>query len=409
MAKKQPARSRKTLEPSLTGDDSTELQIILDRLSVQSPEGESFQNWLLSLRRALEGRERLVAALLQALSRQPTDAGFRAFLGLKDLVAEKSCVKIVKQAGYRFSQKGYGLETEGEDAEPVVLVAPEVRTAQAHMAVGPVGLIFLTALVSTSPALNPVCISAYFEERLSPLAVKCSTTTAKLYRELIQKMNGSYRFPFCEIPVRHAALLFREMGEWGGGLPPTADAGRASRLLRAFETPGRPAYAHELMEAVENPEAEMRRLDLGPLSELIPWNYLLFSREELTPLAERIREVENSVLVLSRDIKMDRMDALVISTVQSLCSGSFRERVRRLFEELAVWLRLSKQERLARDAWVVAQHLAKSASWWNNQMLLQLVYSSLVQHWPDEFGPPETAETSSRPDDETPSGLVLIE
>jgi len=392
----------------LPPDEAAELQIILDRLSVQSPEGESFSSWLQSLRRSLEGRERLVAVLLQSLSRQPTDAGFRTFLELKDLVSEKSCVKTVKQAGYRFSQKGYSLEMEGGEAEPVVLVAPEARVSRAHMAVGPMGYLFLTALISPSPASDPVCVSAYFEKRLTQLSIRCSITPTRLYREFITRMNGLFRFPLCEIPVWHAALLLREMGQWAGGLPATADARQASHHLSSCEEPGRPAYVHEVMTAIENPEAEMRDLDLEPLLGLIPLSYLILSREELSPLAQRLRELESSVLVIPHEIKMARMDALMDSAVEELFSGDRRERVRRIFEELALWLSLSRQSDLARDAWVVAQHLEQSASWWKNLMLGQLVYTSLTQHWPEDFGPREAPEESSGPYHETESGLVLL-
>ncbi len=408
MARKQTAGSRRRPEPSLPPDEAAELQIILDRLSVQSPEGESFSSWLQSLKRSLEGRERLVAVLLESLSRQPTEAGFRAFAELKDLVSGKSCVKTVKQAGYRFSQKGYSPEMEGGEAEPVVLVAPEARMSQAHMAVGPMGYLFLTALISPSPTSDPVCVSAYFERRLTQLSVKSSSTTTRLYRDLIQRMNGLFRFPLCEIPVWHAALLLREMGQWAGGLAVTADARQASQHLGSYEEPGRPAYVHELMEAIENPEAEMRDLDLEPLLEVIPLSYLILGREELSPLAQRLRELESSVLVIPHEMKMDRMDALVDSAIEELCSGERRERVRRIFEELALWLRLSRQGDLARDAWVVAQHLESSASWWKNRMLGQLVYMSLTQHWPDDFGPREAPEESSRPYHETESGLILL-
>ena len=408
MAGKQPAKSPRKSEPPLHPDEAAELQIIVDRLSVQSPEGESFNNWLQSLRKSLEGRERLVSALLQALSRQPSDAGFRAFSVLKDLVSEKSFVKGVKQAGYRFSQKGYSLETEGAEAGPVVLVAPEARTSQAHMAVGPMGYLFLTALISPSPASDPVCVAAYFEKQLTQLSVQCSVTTTRLYRELIQRTNGLFRFPLCEIPVWHAARLFREMGLWGGGMPATADARQAVQLLSSCEEARRFPYAHELMEPIENLEAEMRDLDLEPLFDVIPMSYLILSREEVSPLAQRLRELESSVLVIPHEIKMARMDALLDSAVEELCSGERKERVRRLFEELALWLRLSRQGDLARKAWLVAQHLERSATWWKNLMLGQLVYTSLTHHWPDVFGLREAPEESSRAYHETQSGLILL-
>jgi len=407
-AMKEPTKRRRNAESPLPTDEAAELQIILDRFSVQSPEGESFQNWLQSLKRSLEGRERLVAALLEALSRRPTDAGYRAFVELKGLVTEKSWVKTLKQAGYRFSQKGFRSEGEGGEARPVVLVTAEARIAQAHMAVGPTALVCLTALVSPAPASELFCISAYFEEQLNRLVVRCTGTSVKLYRELIQTMSGYFRFPLCEIPVWHAASLFKEMEEWAGGPPATAEARKAGRLLFSYEHPQRLPYVHELMQPVENPDAGMRDFKLDELYEFVPWNYMFFSREELTGLSRQVRELENSVLVVSDAIKMERVDALMGSTIRAIC-GEYRRRwIRRVFEELALWLSLSRRLAPARDAWLVAQHLERSTSWWKNPALQQLVYMSLGEHWPEEFGPRENSEDPSRRFHETESGLILL-
>ena len=46
---------------SLTRGESDELQMILDRLAVQDPEGESFEGYLHSLRNSLSGRPLLAA------------------------------------------------------------------------------------------------------------------------------------------------------------------------------------------------------------------------------------------------------------------------------------------------------------------------------------------------------------
>jgi hypothetical protein len=408
MAKKQAIKSQKHAEPALTAEEAAELQLILDRFAVQSPEGESFKNWLQVLGGSLEGREQLAAALLLALSRHPSEAGFRAFGVLKDRVSGRRWAKIVKQAGYRFSQRGYHGDAATVKTEPVVLVAQEVRASQAHMAVGSAGYVFLSALIAPSPGSDPVSVVAYFENDLSRMALKCTATSTRHYREFNQKMSQLFAFPLHEIPIWHAAKLYGEMEEWAGGGPATTDARLARQLLGDFLEPHRRPYVHELMEPVESVDNGMMDLELEPLFAFIPVNYLVPGREEVSELAQRIRDLESSVLVIPHEMKMERVEAIIGSTMERLFAGERRHRVKRLFEELALWLLLSRQPYLARDAWVVAQHLQSSASVMKNRVLSQLVYQSLQNHWPEDFEPREEPKISGHGYQETESGLILL-
>lgn len=408
MTKKHTIKTQKTPDLALSPDETAELQLILDRLAVQSPNGESFTSWLQSLKNSLEGRQDLVAALLQKLSRQPSDVGFRVFETLKHMVDEKRLAKLVKQAGYRFTQRGYVPDVPQESAERVVLVPAESRTSLAHMAVGSSGCVFLTALISLAPSSHPVGISAFFENDLSQLSVKSTVTSTKQYREFTQNMSGLFRFSLCEIPVWHAALVFKEMVDWAGSLPPTADARQAEQLMRSSYEPGKLPYAYELMAPVENPDAEMVSLDVEPLFELVPAEYLVFSKEELMPLSQRLSDLENSVLVIPQELKLEQAEASIRSTIETLCVGARRERFRRLFEELALWLKLSRREGLARSAWVVAQHIMRTSSLGQNLLLQQLVYLSLRKHWPGDFRTKEELEEAAQPYQETESGLILL-
>jgi hypothetical protein len=409
MAKKQATtKTRKPSDLTLTPDEMGELQLILDRLAVQTPNGESFTGWLDSLRISLEGRQEMTAALLQRLSRDPGDVGFRVFEALQRTVDEKRLVKVVRQAAYRFAQRGYEVGNSKAPTGRVILVPPEERASTAHMAVGPSGYVFLTALLSSSTATQPLGISAFFENSLSRLTIRSSDTSSKLYREYIQNISGLFAFPLCEIPVSHAALLFREMVEWAGALPLTAEARSADQSLRSFYEPDRLPRVHELMDPIENPQAELASVDVEPLFNLVPAEYLLFSREEITPLSQRIRDLESSVLVIPHELKMEQADASIRSTIERLCTGARREQLKRLFEEMALWLKLSGQEALARSSWIIAQHIHKAASLGGNPLLQQLVYLSLRKYWPGDFKSREELEEESQPYQETESGLILL-
>ena len=84
MSRKQSVIKKGKEDLSLTPEQSDELQMILDRLAVQDPEGESFEGYLHSLRNSLSGRPLVAAALIDRLSRNPAPTGFRTFQSLEN-------------------------------------------------------------------------------------------------------------------------------------------------------------------------------------------------------------------------------------------------------------------------------------------------------------------------------------
>jgi hypothetical protein len=408
MAKKQTSKSHKDIEALLTADEAGELQLILDRLAVQNPEGESFSNWLESLKRSLNGRENLVAVLLQTLSRSPSEVGFRVFESLQRLVKDGLLKKVLKQAVYRFSQRGFGSQAGEETAERVVLVQAESRPSVAHMAVNSSSYLMLSALLSHPQASYCLGVSAYFETSLSHLKAKVTATSVKHYREFVQNVSGLFAFPFCEIPLWHAARLMKEMIELAASSHPEPDLREADQLLRAFYEPDRQPYVYELMESVDRPETELQALSIEPLFEYVPNSFLMLSKDELAPLAQRVREVDRSVLVVPREIQVERVYSITAKAIEELCVGKRRETLQRLMEEMALWLKLSRQGEIARAAWVIAQHIQKSASLGDNPFLQQLMFLSLREYWPEDFRTSEESAQATQPYRETDSGLIVL-
>jgi hypothetical protein len=409
MAKKQTSKRQTPSEPLLAADEAAELQLILDRLAVQNPDGESFSNWLRSLWKSLKGRENLVAALLQTLSRSPSDVGFRVFDAFQGLIQEKRFIKVLKQAGYRFAQRGYGVVSGEGSTERVVLVPTETRPSMAHMAVGPSSYLMLSVLISPVQASHSMGISAYFETSLSHLSAKVTATSVKQYRQFVQNASGLFAFPFCEIPLWHAAMLLKEMIELAARPHLAPDLREADQLLRSFHDPEREPYVYELMPPVNHSEVEMRTLDVEPLFEYIPLNFILFSKAEMAPLAQIIMDLDRSVLVVPQEIKMERAYTSTAKAIEALCVGERRVTLQRLLEETALWLKLSRQDDAAYTAWVIAQHIKKSTtSFGENAFLQQLAFLSLREHWPEDFRTREEAVEASQPYHETESGLILL-
>ncbi len=108
MSRKQNVIKKGKEDLSLTREESDELQMILDRLAVQNPEGQSFDGYLHSLLNSLSGRPLMAAALIDRLSRNPGLTGFRTFQTLKKAVETSPYKRSLKQAAYRFSRRLQG-------------------------------------------------------------------------------------------------------------------------------------------------------------------------------------------------------------------------------------------------------------------------------------------------------------
>lgn len=398
---------KKRGQAGLTAEESMELQMILDRLSVQVPNGESFQAYLASLRKILERRERLVTELLSHLSRKPSAVGFRTYQALEGLVTDRTLRKALRQAAYRFSQKGFSTPTRGAPQERVVLVQKEQKRVVSHLILGSGTLWLLTALVPNEFAGGSATVLAFFDEGFHRLAVRVSETSNRNYRDLLAKMGeAAPKGSPCEIPIRHGARLFFEMLDFSQDPTPPPDVEEARRLLTPYHDPGTPPYVYEIMDPGGLQTRRLTEQETLALLAPMDLSWLLFPKEDLRPFHQRIQDVTHSVLVVSGEIKEERQRLIVREAADALCTGKRRLLFRRFFEEQALWLKTQGKEVPARDALLTATHLASSAPAGENPVVCRMVVESLRRHWPEDEGAREQEEVREA-FYRTDSGLIV--
>ncbi|HOV85218.1 MAG TPA: hypothetical protein PLM79_02585 [Syntrophobacteraceae bacterium] len=379
-------KSTKKSELELAPEENRELEMIWDRLSVQNPRGATLHSCLQSMREMLTGREKLVAALIDRLSKRPTEVSFRAFRTLEDLVEDKKYRRLIKQAGYRFGQKGYPSAQPAPEEKTVVLIPKEERKAVAHLVSGEEVFLLVSALVpEAGSSLWPLAISAYAEENFAGLSVHVTESSNRAYREYIQMLTEASDFKPAEIPIWHAARLFMEMAEYCGERGRTPEADTAKRLFQPFFEPERKPYAYSLMADVENPERFLNGIDVMGLLEKVPYSWLFFPQKDLQPYWQRILDLERPVLVVPNEIQYQRTLEMVGKAAEEICTGALRRFYQRFFEEQALWFKLSDREEPARSCWVVARHLAGTGSAGDNPVVRQMVILSMGHYWPEEF------------------------
>jgi len=405
MNTKQDSKKNKKVEIGLDPEEHHEVQMILDRLRVQDPRGESLQSYLQSLRKALLGRENLTAALIGRLSRDPSPAGFKAFLALRDIIRKKEYKRTVKKAAYRFGQKGYAEDADSSVESKIVLIPKETRQAVAHMIPAPDVDWFVAAFFPAESSSEPVAISVYTENRFTALSVRVVESSQKLYKEFIQKLTRHLpdNHPF-DIPAWHAARIFFEMIQFNGEKGVPTEAERAKRFFRPFYDPDKPPWAYQFFAAVEHPLERLGEIDVEAVLGGMPFLSLLLPEKDLSPYFHKLQDLERSVLVVRPEIQQERSMDLLKKAADELFVEKTRYYYQRLFEEHALALGELKKVETAQQAWIVAQHLASSARVSENPVMTQIVLLSMQSHWPDEFSDEEGSEEPYR---ETESGLIV--
>ncbi len=392
----------------LDEDESGELQMILDRLSVQNPEGETLESYLGSLQAALNGRENLVAALLDHLSRDPSKVGFRVFLALWKSVTEKQVRRVVKQAAYRFSQKGYAVEESGTPVEKVVLIPKEVRKTTGHLILAEGTFWLVSALLPGAGHGGPVVVTAFAEKGFQSLFARVSETSNRAYREYIQQIGDHEEMQVCEVPVSHVARLFFEMAGFcaEGGTSPEIE--QVKTLLAPFHDPAKPPRVYELMSEPENPRELIHGVKTRDLLEKIDQTYLLFSEKDLQPYRQKIQELESPVLVVPPEVQRSRVMDELRRAADELCVDRKKYIYQRYFEEAALVWKSIGWDQLATSAWIVARHIACIAKSGESPLIFQMVILSMQVYWPDDFkGQGQGQGQEGDPTRRTESGLIL--
>lgn len=401
------AELKKKGKPELTTEESVELQMILDRLSVQVPDGESLHVYLSSLGKLLDGRERLVSALLSRLSRKPSPVGFQTYRALESLVADRSLRKVLRQAAYRFSQRGFSVEDEEEPRERVILVQKEQKKTISHLVLGPGTLWLLTAFVHDEAEGWPAKVLAFFDEGFDRLVVRVADASNRAYRELVGKVSeGAPRERLCEIPIWHAARLFFEMVDFSEDPDLSPALEEARRLLAPYHEPERLPFVYEVMPHVGEEESELRNINVHDLLDAMDVSWLIFPKEDLIPFHRRMEDLVHSILIVSEQIREERYQSIIGDAADSLCTGKRRLLFRRFFEEQALWLNTQGNEKRAKEAMLTARHLASDARPSGNPVVRHMTVESFHHHWPEVEQIDEHAE-EREPYYRTNSGLLI--
>ncbi|HYA41318.1 MAG TPA: hypothetical protein VEF34_08445 [Syntrophobacteraceae bacterium] len=408
MSRKQSAGKKEKEDLWLTREESGELQMILDRLSVQDPAGESFEGYLRSLHDSVAGRPLLAAAIIDRLSRNPGLTGFRTFQSLEKIVEASAYKRSLKQAAYRFSQKGFTPTEKSPAPEKVILIRDQQKKPVAHLCIAPGTIWIVSSLIPEASSGRYVLITAFLEDDFETFNVRVKEpSTQKLYREYLEALSShTVHGKAPEIPLWHAAGLFFDMLNFWTGRETYDQLERSRDLFTRYHDPLRKPYVYELMPAVENPEKYFGELEIEDLLKDMDLSWLIFDKDDLNPYHEKLKELDRPLLVVPREIQEERSLEVLRDAAKNLCAGKKRYLFRRFFEEQAMVFKLCGAEDRARWAWIAASNLAGLSAVEKHPVVLRLVTDSINFHWPGDLRDGRQTEETPR-ERRTESGIIL--
>jgi hypothetical protein len=392
-------------QPTLSAEETAELGMILDRLAVQTPGGESFEVYLQSLRNSLRARPILAAALLDSLSRSPSPTGFRTFEALERVVEASPFKKSAKKAAYRFAQKGFTASENRSAPEKIILIKEEQRKPLAHLFQLQGAMWIVSALIPEASSGGYSLITAFLEDDFSAFNVRVVESTGqKRYKEYLQMLSAHSSQRAAQIPLHHAARLFFEMLDFWTGKGSYAHLERAREILKRYRNTEAKPYVHDLLAPLEDPEQFFSEVDIETLTKDMDLSWLRFDKNELAPWREKLKQLDGAILVVPREVLAQRSLALISEAGDMLCSKGKRLLFTRFFEEQAMTFKLAGDEQKAHRAWIVATALAGGSPAGKNPAVSKMVMDSLHHYWPEDFPEPgKPLENQHR----TQSGIIL--
>jgi hypothetical protein len=407
--RKQTKKARKRHDRiTLTEEDRTQLQMLLDRVMAQDPEGESFTKFVESLEPFIQRSVPFTLAFVEALGSTPSPVVVKVLQILQKIPAEKPVRRALKTALYRLERQGLVKKEEEAESELRVLIPrPADREAEAWASwpesQGERGMVLKLpdagrGYVMAIAVVNSESIFHEFE------AIQ---TTRKGVRALLDKMTGGVEGRLIEIPVEHFRFLMEEVAEIYQRQNQALPSGYEpihKYLASRVEVVSRP-HVYNLLDEKEIVEDPMLLRTSDSLLEVQPFVNWRLPEGLIQSFVEKIKELSESRLVLSQSAQMERTAQIHREAAAEIFTPELRQHYRRLLEETALLLCLTDRPQEANRALAVAIDLENEIGLLTEDtFILGLITRSIAS----EVGPPvEGAEEQARREITTESGLII--
>ena len=410
MAKKKHAKKARKRHDriALTEEDRTQLQMLLDRVMAQDPEGESFIQFVESLKPLIQRSVPFTLAFVDALGSTPSPVAVKVLQILQKIPAEKPVRRALKAALYRLERQGLVKKEEETESEPRVLIPrPADRQAEAWASwpesQGERGMVLKLpdagrGYVMAIAVVNSEDVFHEFE------AIQ---TTRKGVRALLDKMTGGVEGRLIEIPLEHFRFLIEEVAgiyqRQSHALPSGYEP--IHKYLASWVEVVSSPHVYNLLDEKEIVEDPLLLRTSDSLLEVQPFVTWRLSEGLIQSFVEKIKELSESRLVISQSVQMERTAQIHREAAAEIFTPELRQHYRRLLEETALLLHLTGRPQEAKRALAVAIDLENEIGLFTeDNFILGLVKRSIAGEVGSQV---EGAEEQAKREMTTESGLII--
>jgi hypothetical protein len=400
-------KKRRETRPSLTDEEHVQLQMLLDRLAAQDPEGESFSRFLESLKPLLSSSRPFAVSFIEALGALANPAAVKALTVFQEMPLEKPLRRAVKTALFRLNRQGLVQHETQAEGEPRVLVPrPAGRRAEAWASWPEEGGERGVVLKLPDTGQGYLVAVAVLGPEVGLQELQAMQTSRKGLRAVLTEITDGAPERLVEIPVSHLRFLLEEAAELHSlqqqDLPAEYDPIH-KQLCTWVEAPAGP-YVYEVLDAEEIRNDPVLLRASESLLECQPFNSWRLPDDVVSPAAARVRDLGHTRLVLSESTQLERMEQLILEAAMELFTPELRRRYSRLLEEAALLLCLEDRLPEARRALAAAIDLKHEMGRLSeNTFVLGLVRHSIGA----DVVRSEPGDEHHRGEKTTESGLII--
>jgi hypothetical protein len=410
MAKKKHAKKARKRHDriALTEEERTQLQMLLDRVMAQDPEGERFIQFVESLKPFIQRSVPFTLAFVEALGSTSSPVAVKVLQTLQEIPAEKPVRRALKTALYRLERQGLVRKEEETESEPRILIPrPADRQAEAWASwpesQGERGMVLKLPDAGRGyvMAIAVVNSEGVFHE------FEAIQTTRKGVRALLDKMTGGGPGRLIEIPVEHFRFLIEEVAEIYLRQENELPAGYESihKYLASWVEVVSSPHVYNLLDEQEIVEDPILLRTSDSLLEVQPFVSWRLPEGLIQSFVEKIKELSESRLVISQSTQMEWTAQIYREAAAEIFTPELRQHYRRLLEETAMLLHLTDRQQEAKRALAVAIDLENEIGLLTeDNFILGLVKRAIAS----EVGPQvEGAEEQAKRERTTESGLII--
>ncbi len=277
----------------------------------------------------------------------------------------KEWKKTVRRAQYLLGRDGSETRAFPAHEDPAVTLPLAKEPPQCRITPLDSGLTRLLFLNEFFPGSGRITMIFITHEEEGLVDCRFLAGGKKQFRSLIKDIEQeSPDIPTVETSLGHLLMLLEEARAQtlAGGRPLPEEFGQVSPLLETLGRPLENAPIYSMISPEEPSDSDLQHFDPDQLFRELGYNLFLLKEEEVRPVQERIKTIEESRIILSEVQKREQGEEALRSAAKNLFPPAKRKLMIRRLEEAAYILFKNQRIDAAKKALVLVREIGTSPS-----------------------------------------------